>query len=354
VGVPGDRLVPGRAGLGQAGARVEGPSVADRVFQPVEEPVGQRAGLERPAVLAAVDRPPDPVPGGGAAAELLGVPEPDVITVHLLRAPLRLCLLPGGAATRSARCAGPALRRPATAPPAARPLAGASGRTRPGTPAARRSPPRSSAAGHPGFRVLRPGWRRAGRERCPVLGAARPRVRDDGRSAPPAPSSPAPDRAAMRGGPGRVLARDPVLPEGKADRDGRGVPDGGRRHGPAVAGAEQSGPGAGWRSGLACRPGPQASTLHSGRPVKSFRHAAPGLAPVRAGAYPPGEGDTPRGGPASGPVPRKGPSCEGAWLRAARAATATMCHGWLTPRPTGFRPLQKSGSGGLFSPTTGK
>jgi hypothetical protein len=66
-------------------------------------------------------------------------------------------LLPGGAAARSARCAGPARRRRAAAPPQGRLPAGASGRKRSGTPAARRSPHRSSAAGHPRCRVLRPG-----------------------------------------------------------------------------------------------------------------------------------------------------------------------------------------------------
>jgi len=74
--------------------------------------------------------------------------------------------------------------------------AGASGRKPPGTPATRRSPPRSSAAGHPQFRALRPGWRAAGRERLAFPGAARPWIRDDGRSAPPAASSPAPARPA--------------------------------------------------------------------------------------------------------------------------------------------------------------
>src|ERR1019366_6889980 len=148
------------------------------------------------AVLTTVDRPADPVAGCGAVADLLNVPEPDVVAVHLLSAPVRVAcpVLPGGAATRSARCAGPAPRRPAAAPPAARLPAGASGRKRPGTPAARRSPHRSSAAGHPRYRVLRPGWRGAGRERLAFPGAARPWVRDDGRPAPPAPASPAPAR----------------------------------------------------------------------------------------------------------------------------------------------------------------
>ena len=251
VGVPGDRLVFGDLGFGQAGAGVEGPPVADRVLQPGEEPVGQRAGLERLAVLTAVDRPADPVACPGAVADLLDVPEPDVVAVHLLLAPAcRACpVLPGGAATRSARCAGPAPRRPAAARPAARLPAGASGRKPPGTPAARRSPPRSSAAGHPRYRVLRPGWRRAGRERLAFPGAARPWVRDDGRSAPPAASSPAParpttadgglgprgngkgGRAASAGA--RGLAGGLVLPEGKSGRTRRGIPDGGRRHTPA-------------------------------------------------------------------------------------------------------------------------
>ena len=108
VGVPGDHFVFDGLGVGQAGAGAEGPPVADRVLQFREEPVGQRAGLERLAVLAPVDRPPDPEPGGGAVAEPLDVPEPDVVTVHRLLSPVPLaCPLPGGAATRSARCAGP-------------------------------------------------------------------------------------------------------------------------------------------------------------------------------------------------------------------------------------------------------
>ena len=84
---------------------------------------------------------------------------------------------------------------------------------------------------------------------CAFPGAARPWVRDDGRSAPPAPSSPAPARPATAdGGPGlrgngkggraawagaHSLAGGLVLPEGKAGRARRGIPDGGRRHTPA-------------------------------------------------------------------------------------------------------------------------
>ena len=97
--VPGHHLLFRVLGIGQAGAGAEGPPVADRVLEVGEEPVGQRAGPERLAVLAPVDRPPDPVPCGAAVAELPDVPEPDVVTVHLLLAPVRLAcpLLPGGA-----------------------------------------------------------------------------------------------------------------------------------------------------------------------------------------------------------------------------------------------------------------
>ena len=45
MGVPGDRLVVGDLGFGQAGAGVEGPPVVDRVLQLGEEPVGQLTGL---------------------------------------------------------------------------------------------------------------------------------------------------------------------------------------------------------------------------------------------------------------------------------------------------------------------
>ncbi len=107
--------------------------------------------------------------------------------------PVRLaCPLPGGAATPSARCAGPGRRRRAAARLPGRLPAGASGRKRPATPAARRSPHRSSAAGHRRYRAHRPGWRGAGRERLAFPGAARPWVHDDGRSARPVKSGPRP------------------------------------------------------------------------------------------------------------------------------------------------------------------
>jgi hypothetical protein len=131
-------------------------------------------------------------------SQVIEVPEPDVVAVHLLSAPVRLAcpVLPGGAATRSARYAGPAPRRPAAARPPARLPAGANGRKPPGTPAARRSPHRSSAAGHPRCPALRPGWRggpsvdprrRTLRSARPVKPGPRP-ARDGGR--PPGAAGP--------------------------------------------------------------------------------------------------------------------------------------------------------------------
>ena len=96
-------------------------------------------------------------------------------------------------------------------------------------------------------------------------------------------------------GVGWVLAGGPALPEGKAGRGGRGVPGGDLRRCPAVAGGSGGRPGAGRRGGLACRPGPQASTLHSGRHVKSARPGAgaalaPGPEPrAGTGRCPPGQ-----------------------------------------------------------------
>ena len=171
-------------------------------------------------------------------------------------------------------------------------------------------------------------------------GAARPWVRDDGRSAPPAASSPAPAgpaaAAAARGGrPGNGK-------EGKAPRSGCAAGRGWRaarpcrRGRPAGAGAgwsravtscapsplpgvEAAGPDAGRRGGLACRPGPQASSLHSARPVKSARPGAGagltrGPEPrVDAGRCPPGqEGAAPAAG-----RPRAG-TAKGARWRAPR------------------------------------
>jgi hypothetical protein len=98
--IPGDDLLAGGLGGGQAGAGAERPAVAGGVLEVVEEPVGEGLVLERLAVLLAVDGPPDPVASAaGVVGDLLGVPEPDVVTVHLLSSPVRLALPPGGAAT---------------------------------------------------------------------------------------------------------------------------------------------------------------------------------------------------------------------------------------------------------------
>ena len=66
-----------------------------------------------------------------------------------------------------------------------------------------------------------------------------------------------------------------------------------------LPGVEAAGPDAGRRGGLACRPGPQASSLHSARPVKSpSAGLTPGPEPrVDAGRHPPGqEGAAPHEG----------------------------------------------------------
>ena len=243
--------------------------------------------------------------------------------------PVRLaCPSPGGAATRSARCAGPARFPRAAARLPAPPPACASGRTRPATPAARRSPPRSSAAGPPRYRAHRPGWRGAGRERLAFPGAARPWVRDDGRSAPPAVSSPAPApvtrpglppqgageerEAAARaaaGGPeaGRVLVGGPALPEGKAGRAGRGVPGGDRRRCPASR----------WPMGRAGLP-PGTAGIHPRlRPPRQVARPGPGtdLAP----------GPEPRAGRAGARLARmKG--------RAGRGPGTAKGERWRVPR----------------------
>jgi hypothetical protein len=179
----------------------------------------------------------------------------------------------------------------------------------------------------------RPGWRGAGRGGGGPAGSGlgsrgRP-VRGSGSTdaplGPPRQVRPPPGRrrqAAARGGRPCPLGKE-VRPRGRARRRGWGwrAARPCRRGRPAGAGAgwsravtscapsplpgvEAAGPGAGRRGGLACRPGPQASTLDSARRVKSARPpgARPGLTPcpeprVDAGRYPPGqEGPTPHGG----------------------------------------------------------
>jgi hypothetical protein len=169
--------------------------------------------------------------------------------------------------------------------------------------------------------VLRPGWRRAGRERLAFPGPARPWVRDDGRSAPPGLSSPAPARPATAdGGPGlrgngkggraasagaRGLAGALVLPEGKSGRTGRGIPDGGRRHTPAGRWSAR-------RAGLP--PGTAGINPHLSPPGQV--RPAPGeggldTGPRATGRYGPvpapyEQGDGPGDGPSMGRAPRRG------------------------------------------------
>ena len=289
--VPGDHLVPGGLGVGQAGARAEGPPVADRVLEAVEEPVGEGRGLERLAVLAPVDGPPDPVPCRAAVAELLDVPEPDVVTVHLLLAPVRLACLPGGAATRVS-----ALRRTRTPPPGSRTD------RRPGSlpaPAVERGPGHPQLGGHlldrqqrvargtgcfgrggggrPGAVGVPGGGPSVGPRRRTLRsarrvksGPRRPGGRQRSGAAGPGNGErgKAPRRAARRSGAGRARPCRRGRPAGAGAGWSRAVTS----CAPSpLPGAEAVGPDAGRRGALACRPGPQASSLHSARPVKSAR-----------------------------------------------------------------------------------
>jgi len=154
--------------------------------------------------------------------------------------------------------------------------------------------------------VLRRGWRGAGRERSGFPGAARPWVRDDGRSAPPGLSSPPPAGPTAAGGwPGRPALGPgekgkaprkrpagqeggPALPEGKAGRGGRGVvPGGDLVRVLAVAG------GGGGRPG--CRPAGRA-----GLPPGTAGIQPPLRPPRQVGPARRGAGLTP------GPEPRAG------------------------------------------------
>ena len=234
-----------------------------------------------------------------------------------------------------------------TAGPAA--PAGASGRTPPATPAARRSPPRSSAAGHPGYRAHRPAWRWAGRERLAFPGAARPWVRDDGRSAQPAVSSwlssaPGPGGAALARGWPPAGKGSQARPESQSR--GRDVPrlrtGSARLGGPALPeGKAGAGPGAGSRAvtGGAAQPpqraaaGPWPASRAGWPPARDRRHqpatlpapsSRPGPvrgrageparshAPARPGARPAQEGAALTGWPLAGH--REGARCQ----RAAR------------------------------------
>jgi hypothetical protein len=156
-----------------------------------------------------------------------------------------------------------------------------------------------------------------------------------------------PRRRAVRRGGGW---RGPALPEGKASGAGtwwsRAVIDGTPW---PLLGAEAPGPVASRRGGLACRLGPQASSLHSGRPVKPTRpwgrawHPAHGHASRRAG-YPPRQEGLPveRAGR---PVSRRGAR----WHAPARYAQRKVCHGldWSSPA-AGFRLYSEIGFCGPF------
>ena len=252
----------------------------------------------------------------------------------------------------------------------------------------------------------------AGRERLAFPGAARPWVRHDARSAPPAASSPAPARPARAGrGPGRpargpgergpalgpggrgpapqtrcaagrcqaggpALPERPTLPEGKAVRGGRGVvPGGDRRH--ALAGAGGGGGRPGCRpAGRAGLPPGTAGIQPPLRPPRQADRRGTGLdtrprATRRYGPVPdPPGGAGPARGPAAGRVPRRGTVARTAKVRAtvvhARAAGQPGAGtpgraqrvillegsviGWLVPPCCRFfRLTQKSGFEGLFS-----
>ena len=189
-------------------------------------------------------------------------------------------------------------------------------------------------------------------------------------------------RAAVPGSgryrPAGGMGRDNTRPGGGAGPGGRPGPAGGegRQERARVPGGDggPAWPASGRRGGLACRPGPQASTLHSSRPVKPASAGTapapgPGLWAGGAGARPASRG-RPRTRAGPGRVPRRGHGgahCEGAchdrasarrraarsghaWLRAPCDAARRICHGGLVPRAAVLVAyLQKSGFEGLFS-----
>ena len=164
-------------------------------------------------------------------------------------------------------------------------------------------------------------------------------------------------RAVRRGGGWRAARPCRRGRPAGAGAGSRAVTDGAA---PPLPGVEAAGPGAGRRGGLACRPGPQASTLHSGRPVKS--PGAPGLTPgpkrrVDTSLYPPrqegsalGEGRPPggyrEGGTVAGtakvratvaPPPAAGQPGEGMPGCAQRVMlTGGSVMGWLVPPAAAF------------------
>ena len=128
-------------------------------------------------------------------------------------------------------------------------------------------------------------------------------------------------RAVRRGGGWRAARPCRRGRPAGAGAGSRAVADGAA---PPLPGVEAAGPGAGRRGGLACRPGPQASTLHSGRLVKS--PGAPGLTPgpkrrVDTSLYPPRQE-----GSALGRAGRQAGTARGARWRAPRRCAPPSRH----------------------------
>src|SRR5690349_11844875 len=117
--VPGDVVAGGLLlpGGGQPCDGVERLAGADGVFEAGEEPFGERPGREGLAVRPTGDGPPDPPTALGGVADLLDVPEPDVVAVH---AGVSSCC---GCSRRHSH-AWSALRRIRTPPPGSRTSAG--------------------------------------------------------------------------------------------------------------------------------------------------------------------------------------------------------------------------------------
>ena len=241
------------------------------------------------------------------------------------------------------------------------------------------------SSGSPGVPGSSAGVAGAGRERLAFPGAACPWGRDDGRSARPAASSPAPARptaAGIRAGrpawgngerrkaprPGCAAGQDggPALPEGKAGRGGRGVvPGGDLVRALAVAGGGGGRPGcrpagrAGLPPGTAgiyprlCPPGQvrQARRGRAWRPAAARRHRTVPAAPAAGG---------PEEGPAAAWARRKRRGGadhprSGCCRRAAPCCGRRVCHGRLVPRAAASAlTLHKSGFRGLFSPARRK
>ena len=246
-------------------------------------------------MLLAVDGPPDPVPSAaGIVGDLPGVPEPDVVTVHLLcscRSCVSCSRLAQPQGERAAPDPHPASRQPHHCRPGSLPA-----------PAVERGPRHPQLGGHlldrqqrvirgpgpaPGVAGGRPGavgvpggGPSVGPRRRTLRSARRvksgPRRAGGGRW----PGAAAGKRRAARAAcaAGRVAPGGPLLPEGKAGRSGRGVvPGGDPVRALAVAG------GSGGRP--CCRPAgraglpPGTAGIHPR--LRPPRQAGPAPAPAR-------------------------------------------------------------------------